>query len=62
MENTQQAGSGGGNGAVIAVLVLIVVVLAAWFAYKQGYLTGKDQQPEGTKIEINLPGGSPAAN
>jgi septal ring-binding cell division protein DamX len=59
MEPMQNGGKSGGNNAVVAVLVLAVIALAAFFAYKQGYLTGKDANPsDQPDIQINLPGGS----
>jgi hypothetical protein len=60
--NQQQGGNGGGSNAVLAVVVLAVIALAAFFAYKQGYLSGKEQEPSETTIEINLPTGSPTAS
>lgn len=60
MDQVQGGGGRGGNGTIIAVLVLVVIALAAFFAYQQGYFSGKNaEQPE---IQINLPGGSPSGS
>ncbi len=40
---------------LIGILVLVVIVLAAWFAYSQGYLTGKSQPTDKPDIQIDLP-------
>ena len=42
------------NKEMVAVLVLVVIVLVGWFAYKQGYLGGMEDNKQ--DIELDLPG------
>lgn len=60
MADVIHEGNGDNNSALVAVLVIVVIALVGFFAYKQGFFTGQDQEGEGDKIEINLPSNSPA--
>jgi hypothetical protein len=41
------------GNAIIAVLVVVVIVLAGWFAYREGYFQGTQQDDSEINIDLN---------
>lgn len=50
------------NGPVVAVIVIIIVLLVGWFAYSQGFFSGRGAADSGPELQIDLGDTMPGAN